>query len=59
MIPFLLFTVGKFQVQKNWTLVLNFDPSWIGNSQNCIAVTGYIMTTNPYPIAPWIPPGTQ
>lgn len=48
-------------VEVTWTLVLNFDPTWIGNSRTCVAVNGYLMSSGAsnIPIAPWIPEGTQ
>lgn len=48
---------GRFK-RVTWTLVLNFDPTWIGNSPNCVHVTGFLMSQN-VEVAPWIPPGMQ
>lgn len=41
------------------TLVLHYDPTWIGNSKTCIAVNGFVMSNGDVPIAPWEPQGTQ
>jgi len=43
------------QPAARWTLVLDFDPNWIGNSQNAVKVSGYLVSAN-VPIVPWLPP---
>lgn len=41
-----------------WTLILQYDPTWIGNSPNMVRVQGFL-TSRQVQIVPGIPEGTQ
>lgn len=49
---------GKIGIGAKWTLMLEIDSSWIGNTNSLIRVTGYLATQN-VPTVPGLPSGTQ
>lgn len=49
---------GKIGLGAKWTLILEIDPTWIGNTNSLIRVAGYLATQNTVTV-PGLPSGTQ